>query len=426
MIEDGQRKKTLQNAKIEEADYFIATTNSDEANLISCSLVRELAPRVVCIARLRNSKYLEFIQSIKSSFNITEVVQPEREIAISIVRSIEYGRGVSDAFSFIDFNHILIRSYTIPQNSPLIEKRLSELADTIELPAEIADNYLVAMIQRHDQTFLPTGEYVLQEGDELYIIGNLTDLDRIFENLGSNSKESRSIRKIMIIGGGVITSQILDIFSSRTYSFTRLIGKSRIPSRNFVVVESNEKICEDLSEQFPDVTVLNADVTEDHTLEDIEISSADLVIAATESQELNIVVAAHSHNLGVKQTHAVVKTSAYSDIAKELGIGVSFSLRGAVASSIISYLRGKSMILNTAYGEMSMFTHKVSTGSYAYGKQIRDLAIPKNSLIVCVNRNDRSFIARGNIEIQEQDQLLIMCQENSWEKVNALFNTTKR
>ncbi len=425
VIDDGKKQEVLKEANIQDADYFVAVTNYDDTNLISCSLVRQLAPKTRCIARLRNDKYLEYIQSIKSTFNITEVVQPEREIATSIIRSIEYGRGMSEAFSFIDFNRIQIRSYRIVSESVLVHQPVSNFRNSLHFPQENEDNFLIAMIQRDDTIFLPSGSDVLQEGDELYFIGSMNDLDTLFYHLGRSVKERKNIRKIMIIGGGAVTSQILDIYSSKTTGFTQLIGKSRVSSRNIVVVESDEKLCEEIADNFPDITVLNADVTEEQTLEDIEISSADLVITATGSQELNIVVAAHSHNLGVKQTMAVVHTSVYSEIAEELGISVSFSIRGALTNSIISLLRGYDSVLNVAYGDLSIFTHKVSPENYAYKKKIKDLRIPKDSLIMCINRGDTSFIAQGNIEIEDKDQLLVMSKKNSLDKITELFPINK-
>ena len=428
VIDDGKRQEVLKEANIQDADYFIAVTNYDDTNLISCSLVRQLAPQTRCIARLRNSQYLEYMQSIKSTFNITEVVQPEREVAISIIRSIEYGRGMSEAFSFIDFNRIQIRSYRIVSESTLINQTVSNFRNCIHLPRgnkDTFDNFLIAMIQRDAHVFLPSGSDTFQEGDELYFIGSMNDLDILFYHLGKSVREGKSIRKIMIIGGGTITSQILDIYSSKTISFTQLIGKSRVSSRNIVVVESDEKLCEEIADNFPEVTVLNVDVTEEEILEDIEISSSDLVITATHSQELNIVVAAHSYNLGVKQTMAVVHTMAYSEIAKELGISVSFSIREALTNSIISLLRGYDSVLNIADGDLTIFTHKVNTSSYAYNKKIKNLRIPKDSLIMCINRGDISFIAQGNIEIESKDQLLIMSKKDSLDKITELFPTSK-
>ncbi len=425
LIDDGQKQQVLKDAKVEEADYFIAATDSDEVNLVCCSVIREMAPEVKCVARIRSDQYLEHLPSFQSSFNVHQVVQPEREIATSIVRSIEYGGGISDVFLFVDFNHILIRSYKVQSDFSLIGITLKDLSKKIGLSDEISKKMRVVMVMRDEEFFIPSGEYTFTEKDELYFIGSLQILDMLSEKLGIHSKEARSIRKIIIIGGGVITKQILDIYFSKTHSFARLIGKSRVPTRDIVVVESNETICEELSESFPGTTIINADVTEDQMLEDVEISSADLVIATTESQELNIVVAAHSHNLGVSQTIAVVNSKAYSEIAQELGIGISFSLREAVANSMMQYLQGTDSEMSMRDGKLRTFVHKVHPKSYAYEKMIKDLKLPKNSLIVCISRKDGSkeisFVAQGESQILDQDQLLIVSTEDAFKKIKKLF-----
>ncbi len=439
LVDDGQKQQVLKDAKVDEADYFIAATDSDEVNLICCSTIREIEPKakdkkVKCVARIRSEQYLENLESFKKSFNVHQVVQPEREIATAIVRSIEYGGGISDVFLFVDFKQVIIRSYKVQSDFSFIGITLRDFSKKIGLSDEVSKKMRVVMVMRDEEFFIPSGEYTFTEKDELYFIGSSEVLGMLSKKLEIHSKEAKDIRKIMIIGGGAITKRILDIYFSKTNDFKSLIGKDRTSIRDIVVVESNEAICEELSESFPGTTIINADVTDDQMLEDVEISSADLVIATTESQELNIVVAAHSHNEGVSQTIAVVNSEAYSKIAEGLGISNSFSLRKAVADSMMQYLQETDSDTETKTntemsirdGKLRTFIHKVDSESYALGKMIKDLKLPKNSLIVCINRKEGSskeisFVAQGESKIHDQDQLLIVSTEDASKEIKKLF-----
>lgn len=54
---DGNSLESLEEAGIAKADALIMLTNSDEINMITCSLVEALYPEVKKIARVRNYEY---------------------------------------------------------------------------------------------------------------------------------------------------------------------------------------------------------------------------------------------------------------------------------------------------------------------------------------------------------------------------------
>jgi len=77
---NGTNSKLLEETNIEDADYFIATTGNDEANLLSCILVRKFdVPNI--IARVSNPDHEEAFKEV----GIDKVISPEisaaRELA---------------------------------------------------------------------------------------------------------------------------------------------------------------------------------------------------------------------------------------------------------------------------------------------------------------------------------------------------------
>ena len=54
---NGNDLGILEKAGIADADAMIAVTDSDEVNMITCSLVESLSPSLLKIARVRNEEY---------------------------------------------------------------------------------------------------------------------------------------------------------------------------------------------------------------------------------------------------------------------------------------------------------------------------------------------------------------------------------
>lgn len=70
-----QREATVQNA-----DIFLAVTSSDELNLVSCIVAKELGVKYI-IARVRDPEYRNSVDFIRDRLGITAVINPEEEAA---------------------------------------------------------------------------------------------------------------------------------------------------------------------------------------------------------------------------------------------------------------------------------------------------------------------------------------------------------
>ena len=79
----GTSSKLLEEANIEDADYFIATTGSDESNLLSCILVKKYdVPNI--IARVSNPDHENAFKEV----GIDQVISPEITAAIQLQQSV--------------------------------------------------------------------------------------------------------------------------------------------------------------------------------------------------------------------------------------------------------------------------------------------------------------------------------------------------
>lgn len=427
IINEGTKSEALINADIQRADYFIAVTNSDETNLITCILVRAMAPHVKNVARLRNKEYMQNSQQIESVFPVDYVVHPERETALSIIRSIEYGSGTSDVFTFKNFGDIMMRNYFIDSGSIFIGLQLKELSQKLNISQHLFSNFLITLINRKDEAIIPTGDSTLIEGDEIFVVGKKNILEELFVHLGKNIKSAKNIRKIIIIGASAVAAQIIDCYINTRYNkLSSIIGKRRFTSREITVIDEDLQQCKDFAEQYPEITVLHADITDEDVLEDLEISQAGMLIATTNVQERNIVLAAHSHNLGLAHTIALVRSPVFFNIAAELGIGISLSVRSAVVSSITSFLRGETALYSLLEGSYGVFECQVNKSSAVVHKKVSTITMPQKSLILCTSNVNGSIISNGNTIIQLGDRVLCLAHPDSIEHLHNLFSPTDK
>ena len=80
---------TLKEAGIEHADLFIAVTDSDEINLLSC-LIAKKAGGCQTIARVRNPVYHLEIHHIKDELGLSMVINPEWAAAMEMARLLRF------------------------------------------------------------------------------------------------------------------------------------------------------------------------------------------------------------------------------------------------------------------------------------------------------------------------------------------------
>ncbi|TFG57673.1 MAG: potassium transporter, partial [Spirochaetales bacterium] len=192
--DEGNRREALLQAGLEQADFFIAVTESDEVNMISCGLVKSLHPSTVTIARVRSLEY-SVLENLEGPFlgGIDHILNPDLEAARSILRAVEYG-ATSDILSF-DFSAVQIRNLVITESSAFLGRSIKDMRDTLDL------EFLVAVLLHNNHYIIPTGTTSIHEGDTLYLIGPGETLEKIFEKAG---KQKPSISRVVIVGGGKI------------------------------------------------------------------------------------------------------------------------------------------------------------------------------------------------------------------------------
>ncbi|HZJ58501.1 MAG TPA: Trk system potassium transporter TrkA [Clostridia bacterium] len=225
--------------------------------------------------------------------------------------------------------------------------------------------------------------------------------------------------KTMIIGAGKLGYKLAELMINENIHVT--------------LVDSNSKVIERISDHLDVLTVI-ANGLELETLKELGIESYDLLIAATSSDETNVIICSIAKKLGCKKTIARVRDPEYIHqfgfIKSEMGIDHIVNPDLATANEISRYLL-KSYSYNNgefAKGRVSMVDFHVNNMREFIGKRLMDLDGFEGLLVVAVSRDREIIIPHGGTVLEEDDIIHIMGESKSINNLAARFklNMDKR
>jgi trk system potassium uptake protein TrkA len=150
----GTNVKTLEEANIADADVFVAATGNDEANLLSCILVKEYhVPKI--IARLSNPDHAEAFRKV----GIHDVISPELTAAGYLEKLITRPKIADLIVIGKGSGEILEMSV---QNKKIISKRVSDVSPT--------EDYIIVAIHHNGNITIPKADMVLKENDRISVL----------------------------------------------------------------------------------------------------------------------------------------------------------------------------------------------------------------------------------------------------------------
>jgi len=418
VAEAGNRIDSLKKAGIETAEHFVAVTDSDEINMLTCGIAANEFRVPSKIARVRNIGYSGVEEMGKAFLGIDFVVNPEVEVAQAITAAIDRG-AVSDIM-FFEQSQMQMRSIRVDQDSIMIGKTVGELRTIINAA------FLVVVILRGNEYLIPSGETRLLENDKLYLLATEDVFESLFNQIG---RRRVRLDRVVVIGGSGMGENVVKYLLERENVAPRFINrlfrriKSATLGRNITVIDDDYETCRVLSQRYPDVLVLNGDISDEDFEEEEHLARADLIVASTKNQELNIINAVYAKTLGTKRTVALVNKSSYVHMANHLGIDVAISPVDSMVSTILRHIRKSNVrrVYNISGLSIDIIELSVETLSPIIGKRIRDIKLPPDSLIVTITRNGESVIPNGDTVIENDDHLITIARKESIPALETLF-----
>lgn len=425
---DGNSLDTLEEAGIARADALVMLTNSDEVNMITCSLVEAFYPKVMKIARVRNYEY--HIKARKTArrksaepegearplYGIDHMVYPDMEAAMAILRAIEHG-AVTDVLSFENSEYEIMR-VEVEERSRLDGQRVQDLRSFIDTP------FLLVYLESKTEATLPMGSTVIQAGDYLGILAHKKHMESFLELCGNRIAE---LNRIALVGVGHIGTLIADSLLShhKTRKIPKLFSSIQKSKQKIIIIDKDEQRIKAAAERYPDTDVFKADITDEGFIQEESLAAYDLLICATHNHEKNMVISAYLKSLGVGKTICLVPSGSFAEIARHIGVDVAVPIKDTVVDTIVGHLRGKSVtgVHTVSDGDLEIIEYVMPENSRLNGRALKDIAEPGSFLVLLQKPQGEGeyVIASGNTILNGGDNLVLIANMEETAKVLNYF-----
>ena len=419
---EGNNVSVLSRAGIGQADFFVATTESDEINMIACGLVAAEYKEIETIARVRNIAYSTSRMVRKRVYGIDHIINPEVEVASAVIRSLK--SGVVGTVSQFSESGLSMTSINIDPGSSLDNRMVKNIRQDMSV------EFLLPIIIRDGKSLIPAGDTKIQSHDIIYVIANIEGTEQI---VAASGLKRRNIRRVAIAGGGRISRYVADYLLSTEDSAQNISGKSRsktnwhfrrqTPRYHVHFIESDYRIARSLCEDYPAALITNADISDEEVTETGILDDCDLLVSATGNQELNLVSALHAKNHGVSKTISLVRRASYVNMAIEMGLDVALSVTDTMVDSILSILRKGNIrsIHSIAGSDFEVIDLLIDEESRVMGHSISQLKLPRNSLVLIVNRKGEYLLPYGSLILNHGDRLIVICPRKSVKQLEQVI-----
>ena len=412
----GNDLRLLRRAGIEDAEFFIALTDSDEFNMVACGLASREFSVPFKIARVRNQQYNTRSPLFAGSMlDIDYIVNPEIEAGRAIVQTVEHG-ATSEVVTLGDTD-IEMRVLPIMGDSAFCDRTIAQAR--AELPLE----FLVCGLLRGERFYLPRGDTRVREGDELYLSAPEEVLDQLFDRAG---RPKLRMRQVILVGGGRVGSFVAEsLVDSREHSRRLRLLRAFARRRRLKIIESDTARSKALADRFPGAIVINSDISDEGFFEEESLQNHDLIITTTANQELNILAAIYAKTYGIKRSIALVNKYNYLTLANRLGVDVIISPKNSVVSAVLKIVRrGRVRSVASLFGgQAEVIESTVEDASRMAGRRIQELNLPEESLIVSVRRDGETLLPRGDLVVQDADRLTFIARTDAVGRVEEFFDS---
>jgi len=314
---NGATAPILRRAGIEKANLVVAVTDHDEANMV-VGLLASFAfhvPRIV--VRLREADHAEGFDLIGQDHPGEHVWVNPDVAAVDRIASLLDVPGAVDVVSFMD-GELVVAGFRIGATSDFVGVRVSDL----NLLFAAAPTLAVA-IHRNDDWIIPHGGEEITIGDLVYFAIAREHLNDVLPLVGVPKDDRRTI---MIAGAGPIGLELarrLETADGRT-----------------VLIESDEDLAQEASEQLSETLVVKGHATDQALLEEEDIDRVSTFVAVTPDHETNLVGGLLAKRLGAGRAVVLVDNPALVDLVGEIGIDAIISPRVLVIGLALQHIRG--------------------------------------------------------------------------------------
>lgn len=176
------------------------------------------------------------------------------------------------------------------------------------------------------------------------------------------------------------------------------------------IIHGAREACTALARRL-EATVIHGDATDPRILEDAGAGSADAVIVAMAADERNLAVSQQARlRFGVPRVLVVLNDPDNEEVFRKLGVEDAFSLVRVIATLTEERASFEEItsLIPLGGGKVNLSEVRVTDGSPALHKKLRDMGLPAGCLVGCILRKDEPLVPSGDTLLEVNDRLIVI------------------
>ena len=389
---NGASYSVQMDAGIENTDLLIAVTDSDELNLLCCTVAKRVG-NCAAIARVRTPDYSIEAGYLRDKLGLAMIINPEMEASREIGR-ILYVPTALEVNSFAHGQAEMIK-IKVPEKNMLAGKKIVRIGKEVDF----LDKILICAVERGDEVYIPSGDFRIEGGDIVSFVAPRLQAKEFLERIGFKTNQ---VKNCMIIGGG-----------KAAYYLAKQLLHMGISVK---IIENDRKRCEELSVLLPKAVIINGNGSDEELLKEEGIARVESFVPLTGIDEENIMLTLYARHVSNAKVITKINRIAFREVISSLDLGSVIYPRYITSEAIIAYVRAKkdSMDSNieTLYhlfnSRVEAIEFRVYKESAVTGIPLMKLALKNHLLIAFINRNNDIIIPSGHDTIEVGDTVMIV------------------
>ena len=403
IVGNGASNSVQSEADIEHTDLFIAVTGSDELNLLCCVIAKK-AGNCSTIARVRNPVYITETDFIRQELGLSMIINPEFAAASEMARLLRFPRAIEiDTFAK---GRVEMLRFKVPPHSQLHNMALKDY------PSLLKSEVLICAVERKENIYIPSGTFIIQEGDILSIIATPRNSSDFFRKI---HLETNQVKSAMIAGGGEIS-----------YYLAKLLIPMGIEVK---IIEINKKRCNELSELLPEATILHGDASDESLLLEEHIELSESFVALTDIDEENIILSLYAKGKVKSKVVTKINHLNFDGLIHTLDLDSIIYPKHITTEYIIQYVRAKNNSIGSNIETLyKLMDDRVEALEFAINDTTRITGIPlsqlnlkPNLLIGCIHRLGKAIIPGGQDVFQSGDTVIVVTTNTGLQDVHDIL-----
>lgn len=217
------------------------------------------------------------------------------------------------------------------------------------------------------------------------------------------------MQNIIIVGGGRVGFRLIKLLKKQA-------------NYNITLIENNQQINDMIKKEYEEVNIVNGDATNKSTLIQAGIETADIIVAATSTDEVNLLIGMIAQNYNLSKIIARTANPTHIKMFKKLGLNEVISPELTACSNIEKLIIKPNIadLSISGKGDCELIDISVKAKK-VIGKQIRQISPTKDFIIIMCEKNDEELIANNDIVLEKDDTITVLVKRNAIKKTKKYF-----